>query len=89
MKVIIILLLINLLISILLTSLTIILSKIYVENSKILAPTIKEDIYNIYLTIYNDPERLYYFYIYHIPILNIYCLLEVCLKILKAKNKIK
>jgi hypothetical protein len=88
MKVILILLVINLLISILLTKLTIILSTIYVENSKILAPTIKEDVYDRYLLIYNDPQRLYYFWLFHIPILNIYCCFEVYLSILKSKIKI-
>jgi len=85
---IIILLIINYLIAKLLIRLTFKLSAIYIENSQILASTIRQEQYEFYLKVYRNPSCLDNILLLHIPIYNIFSCHIVYMGILNAKNKL-
>lgn len=88
MLVILILLTINYFIARLLVRLTIKLSAIHIENSQILAPTIKKEQYDFYLKIYETPTCLDNVLLLHIPIYNIFSCHIVYMAIINAKIKL-
>lgn len=88
MLVLLILLTINYLIARLLVRLTIKLSAIYIENSQILASTIKEGQYDFYLKIYQNPTCLDNILLLHIPIYNLFSCHIVYMAIINAKIKL-
>ena len=88
MLVILILLTINYFIARLLVGLTIKLSAIYIENSQILAPTIKQEQYDFYLKIYESPTCLDNILLLHIPIYNLFSCHIVYMAIINAKIKL-
>ena len=89
MEIIIVLLLINYLISRLLIKLMIILSALYVENSKILQQEIPAHIYEISFKIYENHKSLDNAWYLHIPILNIWNCFVTALSIINIYKKIK
>jgi hypothetical protein len=80
---------VNFLIARVLVKLTIKLSSIYVQNSQILAPTIKKEMYEMYVKIYQDQKCLDNILLMHIPILNIIECFFVYMAILNVKEKLK
>jgi hypothetical protein len=89
MIVVIFLLILNFLISRLLIHLTIKLSAIYVENSQILAPTIRQEQYEVYLKIYENPNCLDNIPLFHIPFYNLFTCHTLYIAIINANNKLK
>jgi hypothetical protein len=87
MEIILIFLIINYLIARLLIRLTIKLSAIYIEN-KTLVSTIRQEQYDFYLKIYQNPSCLDNILLLHIPIYNIFSCHIVYIGILNAKNKL-
>jgi hypothetical protein len=83
------LLVLNYFISRLLIRLTVRLSKIYIENSQILASTVRGDVYEFYLKVYENPKCLDNILIIHLPIFNLYHCHTVYTAILNAEIKIK
>ena len=88
MTTILILLIINFLIAKLLARLTFKLSAIYIENSQLLASTIRQEQYEFYLKIYEDPKSLDNILLLHIPLYNIFSCHIVYLAIINAKIKL-
>lgn len=88
MILIIFLLIINFAISRLLISLIKKLSAIYVENSQILAPTIREEQYDVYLKIYEKPNCMDNIILFHIPFYNLFSCHTVYMAIINANNKL-
>ena len=86
---IILLLILNYIIARLLVKLTIKLSSIYVHNSQILAPTIKKEMYEMYVKIYQDQKCLDNILLMHIPIYNLIECFFVYMAILNVKEKLK
>ena len=82
------LLLLNYIIARLLVKLTIKLSSIYVQNSQILAPTIKKEMYEMYVKIYQDQKCLDNILLMHIPIYNLIECFFVYMAILNVKEKL-
>jgi hypothetical protein len=80
---------VNFLIARVLVKLTIKLSTIYVQNSQILAPTIKKEIYEMYVKIYQDPNCLDNVILMHIPIFNLTQCFFAYIAILNAEEKLK
>jgi len=83
------LLVLNYFISRLLIRLTVRLSKIYIENSQILANTVRGDVYEFYLKVYENPKCLDNILIIHLPIFNLYHCHTVYTAILNAEIKLK
>jgi hypothetical protein len=88
MIIILIILIINYLIARILIRLTIKLSAIYVENSAILVSTIKQEQYEFYIKIYQDPRCLDNILLLHIPIYNLFSCHIVYMAIINAKIKL-
>ena len=88
MILILIILIINYLIARLLTRLTQKLSAIYIENSQVLAQTIKREQYEFYLKIYENPKCLDNILLLHIPIYNLFSCHIVYMAIINAKIKL-
>ena len=88
MILILIILIINYLIARLLTRLTQKLSAIYIENSQVLARSIKGEQYDFYLKIYENPNCLDNILLLHIPIYNLFSCHIVYMAIINAKNKL-
>lgn len=88
MKTIFILLVINYLIARLLIRLTVKLSAIYIENSKILSSSTKKEQYDFYLKIYENPSCLDNVILLHIPLYNIFSCHIVYMAIINAKIKL-
>jgi hypothetical protein len=82
------LLILNYIIARLLVKLTIKLSSIYVQNSQILAPTIKKEMYEMYIKIYQDQKCLDNILLMHIPIYNLIECFFVYMAILNVKEKL-
>jgi hypothetical protein len=89
MTLIIILLVINFLIARLLIKLTFKLSALYIENSQILAPTIKKEQYDFYLKIYENPSCLDNILLLHLPLYNLFACHVVYMGIINTKIKLK
>jgi hypothetical protein len=89
MILILIFLVVNFLIARVLVKLTIKLSSIYVQNSQILAHTIKKEMYEMYVKIYQDQKCLDNILLMHIPIYNLIECFFVCMAILNVKEKLK
>jgi hypothetical protein len=83
------LLVLNYIIARILIKLTIKLSSIYVHNSQILAPTIKKEMYEMYIKIYQDQKCLDNILLMHIPIYNLIECFFVYMAILNVKEKLK
>jgi len=79
----------NYLIAKILIKLTIKLSSIYVHNSQILAPTIRKEMYEMYVKIYQDKKCLDNILLMHIPIYNLIECFFVYMAILNVKEKLK
>jgi hypothetical protein len=88
MILILIILIINYLIAKLLIRLTQKLSAIYIENSQVLAKTIKSEQYDFYLKIYENPRCLDNILLLHIPIYNLFSCHIVYMAIINAKIKL-
>jgi hypothetical protein len=88
MIIILIILIINYLIAKLLIRLTQKLSAIYIENSQVLAQTIKSEQYEFYLKIYENPKCLDNILLLHIPIYNLFSCHIVYMAIINAKIKL-
>jgi hypothetical protein len=88
MILILIILIINYLIARLLIRLTQKLSAIYIENSQVLAQTIKREQYEFYLKIYENPKCLDNILLLHIPIYNLFSCHIVYMAIINAKIKL-
>jgi hypothetical protein len=88
MILILIILIINYLIARLLIRLTQKLSAIYIENSQVLAQTIKSEQYDFYLKIYENPKCLDNILLLHIPIYNLFSCHIVYMAIINAKIKL-
>jgi hypothetical protein len=83
-----VILVINYLIAKILTRLTQKLSAIYIENSQVLAQTIKSEQYDFYLKIYENPKCLDNILLLHIPIYNLFSCHIVYMAIINAKIKL-
>jgi len=83
-----VILIINYLIAKILTRLTQKLSAIYIENSQVLAKTIKGEQYDFYLKIYENPKCLDNILLLHIPIYNLFSCHIVYMAIINAKIKL-
>jgi hypothetical protein len=83
-----VILVINYLIAKILTRLTQKLSAIYIENSQVLAKTIKSEQYDFYLKIYENPKCLDNILLLHIPIYNLFSCHIVYMAIINAKIKL-
>jgi hypothetical protein len=81
-------LIINFLISKLLVRLTFKLSAIYIENSQLLVSSIKQEQYDFYLKIYENPKCLDNILLLHIPIYNLFSCHIVYMAIINAKSKL-
>lgn len=88
MILILIILIINYLIARLLIRLTFKLSALYIENSQILATSIKQEQYDFYLKIYENPKCLDNILLLHIPIYNLFSCHIVYMAIINAKIKL-
>ena len=88
MTLILIILIINFLIVKLLINLTFKLSKLYVENSHILATTTRRELYQFYVRIYENPKCLDNVLLLHIPIYNLFSCHIVYMAIINAKIKL-
>ena len=88
MTLIIIFLVFNFLIARLLIKLTFKLSALYIENSQILAPTIKKEQYDFYLKIYENPNCLDNILLLHLPLYNLFACHVVYMGIINTKIKL-
>jgi hypothetical protein len=79
----------NFLIARLLASLTYRLSALYIENSKVFAPLLRKDMYDLYLKIYQTPSCLDNMLLMHIPLYNLNECFFVYMAILNVKEKLK
>jgi len=80
---------INFFIARLLIKLTFNLSALYIENSQILASTIKKEQYDFYLKIYENPSCLDNILLLHIPLYNLFACHVVIMEIINTKIKLK
>jgi hypothetical protein len=88
MTLIIIFLVVNFLIARLLIKLTFKLSALYIENSQILAPTLKKEQYDFYLKIYENPSCLDNIPFLHLPLYNLFACHVVYMGIINTKIKL-
>ena len=83
------LIILNYIIARVLIKLTIKLSTIYVENSKVFAPLLRKDMYDLYVKIYQNPKCLDNVLLMHIPLYNLNECFFVYMAILNVKEKLK